>query len=149
MPYSPCGPAVNLGEVGLLIVLKCSLVVAFLWSLNWVCTISSYPTNSPTFRYLEKLKIAYTALYILCGVFFVLSFPFFCGFRRAGVRAGAPAASRQALIGNVEKGSTFSCCQSIGTTCLGTGLTVFLFLACGISSLVIFAVSLISKWNWI
>ena len=97
-----------------------------------------------TFSLLKKLKTAYTYLYILCGVFFVLSFPYFCGFGRGGVRGGSAAAGTQSLLGDVEKGSVFACCQCIGTVfCLGTGLTVFLFIACGISSLVTFLVYLI------
>ena len=90
-----------------------------------------------TFRFLRRLKIAYTGLYIFCGIFLVLSIPFFFGYRR-GVCGGSD--SRQSLI-ETERGSVFACFESVSAVCcMGTGLTVFLFLACGITSLVLYIV---------
>ena len=51
---------------------------------------------------------------------------------------GSAAAGIHSRIGDVSSGSLFACCQCIGTTCLGTCLSVFIFIASGVSSLVIF-----------
>ena len=37
-----------------------------------------------------------------------------CGFTCAGIRGNSYASERQSLLGNVERGSCFACCQSTG-----------------------------------
>jgi len=60
------------------------------------------------------------------------------GFGCSGVIGGSRAAEYQSLIGNVDSGSCFACCQSVGSGgVMGKGLYLLIMVACGTIAAVI------------
>ena len=91
------------------------------------------------------MKISFIVCGSLCGLLLLLSQPYLCGFRRSGVLKNSNAAAFHSRIGNVDEGPGFACCQSVGTTPLGTQIAFVFSLFFGFSSLVIAAVCYLDK----